>query len=124
MGTRFKKMKYTQSDKADARLTSQNTLPQTSVTISPTDLTPVFFHKEYEPPYGFLSQWFLSPFDDFGLDTTYNCAEQRMMHQKALLFQNTASASAILAASEPGKQKALGRTIKKLEGQRMGSGEV
>lgn len=44
--------------------------------------------------------------------TPYDCAEQYMMHQKALLFGDSETAGKILAATDPAKQKALGRTIK------------
>jgi len=48
------------------------------------DSTPVFFWRECEEPYGFLSQWFESPFDHEGV--TYSSTEMWMMIQKAKLF--------------------------------------
>ncbi|KAL8792749.1 MAG: hypothetical protein Q9195_004636 [Heterodermia aff. obscurata] len=87
-------------------------MAQTSIPIDPSDPSPIFFHKEHVAPYGFLSQWFLSSFHDPSTNTTYNCAEQRMMHQKALLFNDTVSARDILATQSPSEQKVLGRKIK------------
>ncbi|HQY44723.1 MAG TPA: NADAR family protein [Paracoccaceae bacterium] len=43
---------------------------------------------------------------------SFNCAEQAMMHAKAELFADQDAAAAILAATEPGRQKALGRTVR------------
>lgn len=45
---------------------------------------PVFFWREFEEPYGFLSQWYESPFEVDGV--TYLTAEMWMMVQKAKLF--------------------------------------
>ncbi len=42
----------------------------------------------------------------------FNCAEQAMMVLKARLFGDEASAAQILGATEPGKQKALGREVR------------
>jgi ribA/ribD-fused uncharacterized protein len=42
----------------------------------------------------------------------YNCAEQYMMAQKALLFGDAARHKAIMASSSPGDQKALGKLVK------------
>ncbi len=41
----------------------------------------------------------------------YNCAEQYMMHQKAILFNDYEIATKILQAKKPGKQKKLGREV-------------
>ncbi|MCB9656035.1 MAG: NADAR family protein [Sandaracinaceae bacterium] len=57
-----------------------------------------------------LSQWYPAPFTFEGM--TYRTAEHWMMAQKALLFDDAASAAAILAADSPGKAKALGRAVK------------
>lgn len=45
-------------------------------------------------------------------EITFNCAEQYMMYQKALLFKNQDIAEKILQTDVPGKQKALGRKVK------------
>jgi hypothetical protein len=49
-----------------------------------TDSTPLFFWREFEEPYGFLSQWYDSPFVVGGI--TYASTEMWMMIQKAKLF--------------------------------------
>lgn len=41
----------------------------------------------------------------------YNCAEQYMMHQKALLFEDHDMAKKILASTNPVEQKRLGRKV-------------
>jgi predicted NAD-dependent protein-ADP-ribosyltransferase YbiA (DUF1768 family) len=55
----------------------------TASTTTP-DSTPLFFWREFEEPYGFLSQWYDSPFVVEG--TTYASTEMWMMIQKAKLF--------------------------------------
>lgn len=45
---------------------------------------PLFFWREFEKPYGFLSQWYEDPFEADGV--TYQSAEMWMMVQKARLF--------------------------------------
>lgn len=59
---------------------------------------------------GIYSQWYPCNFTINNI--TYNCAEQYMMHQKALLFNDSINASLILLSDSPKEQKAIGRTIK------------
>lgn len=59
---------------------------------------------------GPFSQWQTCTIRLGGHD--FNCAEQAMMHAKALLFGDAETAAAILAATEPGRQKALGRQVR------------
>lgn len=59
---------------------------------------------------GYLSQFTKAPFTVAGND--YICCEQAMMHQKALLFDDTEVAQKILRESNPAKIKALGRKVK------------
>lgn len=77
--------------------------------ISNREVDAVFFHKPDEP-YGFLSNWFCSPFD-IG-NTHYTSAEQYIMHQKCLLFGDEESAKAVLATNYPYKQQIIGRQTK------------
>ena len=65
------------------------------------------FHLIDEPN-GYLSNWYPSPFTLDGI--TYTNVEQYMMHQKALTFGDT-EAAAILSTDNPGKIKALGRSV-------------
>lgn len=74
--------------------------------ISKREVDAVFFHKPDEP-YGFLSNWFYSPFDIN--NTHYTSAEQYIMHQKCLLFGDEDSAKAVLATDYPDKQQIIGR---------------
>ena len=62
-----------------------------------------FFGSQY-------SQWCASSIIEG--DITFNCAEQYMMYWKALAFGDLKSRDAILAASEPWEQKALGRKVR------------
>lgn len=57
-----------------------------------------------------LSQWFPSPFTADG--RTFQTAEHYMMWRKATLFGDPAAADRILQAPDPGKAKALGRTVR------------
>ena len=56
----------------------------TSTTSGEASMGPVLFWREFEEPYGFLSQWYESPFEVDGV--TYQTAEMWMMVQKAKLF--------------------------------------
>ena len=58
---------------------------------------------------GCLSQWWPCTFDVEG--QRFASAEHYMMWRKALLFDDTAVASRVLAASSPGEAKALGRVV-------------
>ncbi len=62
---------------------------------------------------GCLSNWYISPFVVNGIE--YNCGEQYMMHQKAILFNDKQTASEIMKAYVPKKQKELGRKIKNFD---------
>lgn len=59
---------------------------------------------------GYLSNWYLSEFETEGVK--YSSMEQYMMHQKAILFADGNAAQEILATSDVGKIKALGRAVK------------
>lgn len=72
-------------------------------------VTHTFFWKVNEFN-GYLSQWYKSSFTIN--DIEYNCAEQYMMHQKALLFSDEKIANEIMLEKDPQKQKALGRLVK------------
>lgn len=59
---------------------------------------------------GYLSNWYLS---DFEADNTkYSSMEQYMMYQKAMLFEDQEIAKQILATSNVGEIKALGRSVR------------
>lgn len=58
---------------------------------------------------GFLSQWQTCVMEVDG--ASYNCAEQYMMHQKALLFGDTAMAERIMATDNPREQKMMGQRV-------------
>jgi len=60
---------------------------------------------------GPFSQWDSSPF--MALDgLMYNCAEQYMMAQKAMLFKDQDTFKKIMATTDPKEQKTLGRQVK------------
>lgn len=69
----------------------------------------ICFHSPNEDN-GFLSNWYLSNFS-VG-DNQYSSMEQYMMRQKALVFNDTDAANAILQTSDAGKIKALGRSVR------------
>src|SRR5438105_4131371 len=65
-----------------------------------------YFFTEASP----FSQWYRCSFTVDG--TRFGCAEQFMMHGKALLFGDAATAAKILVADHPRDHKALGRKVK------------
>ncbi|KAL8996275.1 MAG: hypothetical protein Q9169_004160 [Polycauliona sp. 2 TL-2023] len=91
-----------------------------SGTISSTG-GPVYFFREYEHPYGFLSQWFNASFaaPTGNPDTepmTFRTTEQYMMYQKAILFDDSKIADEIMLAKTPKEHKALGRKVENFDG--------
>lgn len=64
----------------------------------------VFFWKG-----SIYSQWYPSPFELDGMK--FNCAEQWMMVNKALLFGDEKMALKIMKTSSPAEQKRLGRKV-------------
>jgi ribA/ribD-fused uncharacterized protein len=59
---------------------------------------------------GYLSNWYKS---DFTInDVTFNCGEQYMMYQKAILFNDQQMSEQILKVKDPKEQKKLGRKVK------------
>lgn len=61
---------------------------------------------------GIFSQWAVSNFTDPSTNKTFNCAEQAMMYEKAITFQDGEAARAVLAEKNPSNQKSIGRTIR------------
>lgn len=58
---------------------------------------------------GYQSNWYSSPFTHQGVN--FNCSEQAMMYQKALLFKDNDTAQRILRSKNPKDQKRLGREV-------------
>jgi ribA/ribD-fused uncharacterized protein len=65
---------------------------------------------------GPFSQWYQSTFEING--TKYNCAEQYMMAQKAILFGDTEAYAKIMKSHDPSTQKATGRRVKNFDPQK------
>lgn len=77
---------------------------------------PIYFWKETEQPYGYLSQWYNAPFTTPGFEIDsppihFKNTEQYMMFHKAILFQDHKTAAQILEALNPATQKSLGRKV-------------
>lgn len=68
----------------------------------------VMFWKPQEPN-GIFSQWYPSPFEEDGIQ--FVNAEQYMMYHKAMLFNDTTVAKAILKTKYPKTMKSLGRKV-------------
>ena len=62
---------------------------------------------------GPFSQWYRSKFTIDGVE--YNCAEQYMMAQKALLFGDEEARVKIMKSHSPSDQKAAGRKVKNFD---------
>ncbi len=74
----------------------------------------VFFWGHKKPKSGVskscFSQWYDAPFECEG--NSFMTAEHYMMYRKALLFDDCVAARRLLAASNPGEAKAIGREVK------------
>ena len=68
----------------------------------------ICFHNPGEEN-GYLSNWYLSDFTVEGIK--FSSMEQYMMYQKALCFEDHGCAAKILATSDVGDIKALGRSV-------------
>ncbi|MEL7253899.1 MAG: NADAR family protein [Pseudomonadota bacterium] len=64
------------------------------------------YHFYWSGPF---SQWQACQISLWGVQ--FNTAEQAMMYGKAQVFDDAVTGAEILAASDPGKQKALGRKV-------------
>lgn len=62
-----------------------------------------------------LSQWWKCDFEENGI--IFCCAEQYMMYQKALLFEDQEHADEILKAKDPKRIKALGRLVRNFDAE-------
>lgn len=60
-----------------------------------------------------FSQWYLREFELDGV--IFNCAEQKMMWDKAMLFGDQEIAEKIMKAKHPGTQKSLGRQVRNFD---------
>lgn len=72
----------------------------------------VFFWKPKQKN-GYFGNWYPSPFDIDGLH--FSCVEQYIMYAKARLFNDLASADAIMATKSPSRHKALGRKVQNFD---------
>ncbi len=69
------------------------------------------FYLADEEPYGCFSNWYNKPDGTFTIDgVTFAHGEQYMMYQKAVMFGAKDTARSILASSNPGTIKYLGRS--------------
>ena len=85
---------------------SSSSLSFNHLLISGRQVDAVFFHLPQEP-YGFLSNWYISPFD---LDNIhYSSMEQYIMYQKCILFGDHATAKKVLLTDDPYEQQKLGK---------------
>jgi len=67
---------------------------------------------------GPFSNWFIAPFRALTMDERlieFNCVEQFMMVQKAMCFNDRATARKILDTPDPKEQKTLGRQVKNFD---------
>ncbi|KAK5699624.1 hypothetical protein LTR97_005753 [Elasticomyces elasticus] len=80
-------MSYSREQRAAKRQAEANTL-QATESIAADETGPVFFWKPEGEPYSIFCQWYPSPFLDPEVHPThvFNCAEQCMMYQKALVL--------------------------------------
>ncbi|KAJ0107439.1 hypothetical protein J7T55_009404 [Diaporthe amygdali] len=88
-------------------------MPGTSGSSS-ADEGPIYFWRETEEPYGWMSQWYAYRMRDASDSTiVYPTAEHYMMYQKAKLFEDDKTADKILAGKDlhPRKIKELGREV-------------
>ena len=69
----------------------------------------LYFYQETEVPYGAFSQWHPSVFTDGG--KKFTTAEQYMMAQKAIVFNDKQTLKSIMRTESPMEIKKLGRAV-------------
>jgi len=74
----------------------------------------IFLWQETHPEWGWLSQWYESPFHTGDKNVVFHTAEHYMMYHKARLFSDDETAVKILTYPplHPEKVQALGRQVK------------
>ena len=82
---------------------------ENKLTIGGSTFDAVFFYKPDEP-YGFLSNWYISPFVLDGV--RFTSSEQFIMYKKCVVFGDWKSAGAVLKTDDPAKQRKIGRAAK------------
>lgn len=87
----------------------KQTAPQTTLTVDGNTYPAIYFHKPKEP-YGFLSNWWPSPFVLEGIH--FNSTEQYIMYKKCAIFGDTAAAKAVMATDDPAQQQLIARNAK------------
>ena len=80
-----------------------------TLSISGMTMDAVFFHKPDES-YGFLSNWYPSPFEIDGMK--FSCAEQYLMYRKCIIFGDEETAQKVMKTDDPASQQAIGRKAK------------
>ncbi|XP_064606261.1 riboflavin biosynthesis protein VVA0006-like [Liolophura sinensis] len=72
--------------------------------------------EKFTPFYSKASPFSQHHFCEFEIDgMRFNCAEQYMMYQKAVLFQDNEMARKIMASKDPVEQKRFGRNVKNFD---------
>lgn len=74
-----------------------------------------FFGAKNE--FGFLSNWYLSPYYCTAVAQDVSCVEQSMMMMKAATFNDIEALDKLSKTSNPSECKAIGRTIKGFDKQ-------
>ena len=92
-------------DETVTNLKKVGKIPETLV-ISGHEVDALFFHKPEEPN-GYLSNWYLSPFDLDG--THFSSVEQYIMYRKCTAFGDEKSATAVMSTDDTEQQQAIGR---------------
>ncbi len=81
--------------------------------INGKELDALFFQSP-DGPFGFLSNWYISPFELNGI--RFSSAEQFIMYSKCTAFGDADSAKAVLETDDPARQQAIGRKAKGYNG--------
>ncbi|KAI9660965.1 MAG: hypothetical protein M1821_009292 [Bathelium mastoideum] len=90
-------------------------MAQESTALGGNENGPIFFWREFEEPYGFLSQWYECTFEHDGIK--YHHAEMWMMTQKAKLFNDQGTSEQMMQTIVPKEHQALGRKVKGYNGK-------
>ncbi|KAL1875410.1 hypothetical protein Daus18300_003149 [Diaporthe australafricana] len=113
-GTTKRKTPSTDSSTDSSRSNKRPAVTAETARSSSPDDGPIYFWRETEEPYGWMSQWYAYQMEE-GSDgvIVYPTAEHYMMYHKAKLFKDDKIADEVLAGKNlhPRKIKTLGRRV-------------
>jgi len=96
------------------QLTSHSSAANGKMASNADDSGPIYLFQDTHPEWGFMSNWYSSPFHTGDKVIVFQTVEHHMMYHKAKLFSDHEIASEIISSPplHPSKVQELGRKVK------------